>query len=79
VEEVWYFIAGRGELWRRNETGEEVVEVMPGVGVTIPVGTAFQFRALEETDLVFVITTMPPWPGPNEAEPVEGRWQPTIL
>ncbi|CAN5135649.1 hypothetical protein BH10PSE9_BH10PSE9_05300 [soil metagenome] len=75
VEEVWYFLGGRGEMWRRNESGEETVAVHPGVSIAIPVGTAFQFRALGDSALEAVAVTMPPWPGPDEAHAVEGKWE----
>ena len=78
VEEIWWFVAGRGEVWRRTEKREEVVAVGPGVCATIPLGTRFQFRASAETPLAFVAVTMPPWPGDGEAEIVEGRWRPTV-
>ena len=78
VEEIWYFVAGRGELWRRAGDQEDVVAVGPGVCATIPLGTRFQFRASPEAPLAFVAVTMPPWPGEGEAEAVEGRWRPTV-
>ena len=78
VEEIWWFVAGRGELWRRTGEREEVVAVGPGVCATIPLGTRFQFRASPEAPLAFVAVTMPPWPGEGEAEVVEGRWRPTV-
>ena len=28
--------------------------------------------------LELVITTMPPWPGPDEATPASGPWAPTV-
>src|SRR4051794_12174818 len=79
VEEVWYFLAGRGEMWRRTPEGEERVdEVGPGVSIDIPVGTAFQFRTLGDEPLSAHGTTMPPWPNDDtEAVPVEGPWPPT--
>lgn len=77
VEEVWYFVGGRGQVWRGDAGGQEVVDVRPGVAITIPSRVAFQFRAFDGADLEFVLTTMPPWPGPDEAEPVDGPWQPT--
>ena len=43
VEEIWYFLGGRGEMWRQLEGREEVVPVEQGVCVTLPVGTHFQF------------------------------------
>jgi mannose-6-phosphate isomerase-like protein (cupin superfamily) len=78
VEEIWWFVAGRGALWRRSGELEEVVAVGPGVCATIPLGTKFQFRASAEAPLAFVAVTMPPWPGDAEAEVVEGKWRPTV-
>jgi mannose-6-phosphate isomerase-like protein (cupin superfamily) len=77
VEELWYFVAGRGRMWRKDETGESVVEVYPGLSLDIPVGTAFQFRADGGEALEAVGVTMPPWPGPHEAIVVDGAWPPT--
>jgi mannose-6-phosphate isomerase-like protein (cupin superfamily) len=79
VEEVWYFLAGRGEMWRRTPHGDERVdEVGPGVSIDIPVGTAFQFRTLGDEPLSAVGTTMPPWPNDDaEAVRVDGPWPPT--
>lgn len=74
VEEVWFFLGGRGEVWRKNETGEEATEVEPGVSLAIPLGTHFQFRNTGEEPLTFVIVTMPPWPGDEEAVRVADHW-----
>ena len=77
VEELWFFLGGRGEMWRKQGECEEVVAVEAGVSVSIPVGTHFQFRALGEpgeAPLAAVAVTMPPWPGAEEAYAVEGRW-----
>ena len=78
VEEVWYFTGGSGEMWRRDGDSEEIVPVSSGVSLTIPVGTAFQFRAASDSLLEAVAVTMPPWPGPEEAEAVDGVWPPTV-
>ena len=79
VEEIWFFLAGRGQMWLASgEGGGEVVDVMPGDCLTIPVGTRFQFRAHGSAPLSAVGVTMPPWPGPDEALVVEGRWVPTV-
>ncbi len=78
VEEIWYILGGRGEMWRRQGDREEVVALEPGVCLTIPLGTAFQFRAAGEEPLSAVAITMPPWPGPDEAVPVEGPWAATV-
>jgi mannose-6-phosphate isomerase-like protein (cupin superfamily) len=78
IEEIWFFVGGRGEMWRAHDEREEVVEVEPGIALTIPVGTRFQFRALGSEPLAAIGVTMPPWPGPDEALTVDGRWPPTV-
>lgn len=77
VEEIWYFLSGVGEMWRRQETREEITPVGPGVCLTLPVGTAFQFRNLGDEPLIALGVTMPPWPGEGEAEFVLGPWEPS--
>lgn len=74
VEEIWYVVAGEGEVWRRLGDEESVTPVRPGVALTIPLGTHFQFRAGAE-GLAFVAVTLPPWPGPDEAFSVPGFWK----
>jgi mannose-6-phosphate isomerase-like protein (cupin superfamily) len=78
VEEIWLFLSGRGEMWRRQGEHEEVVPVEPGVCLTIPLGTHFQFRSLGHEPLGAVGVTMPPWPGEGEARIVAGPWPPTV-
>jgi len=78
VEEIWYFMQGRGEIWRKQGDREDIVEVGPSVCITIPTGTDFQFRCTGNEPLRFVIATMPPWPGEGEAVIVEGRWRANI-
>ena len=78
VEEVWYFVGGRGRMWRRLGDLEETVDVFPGVSISIPVGAHFQFRSDGNDALAMVGVTMPPWPGPDEAYEVEGPWPATV-
>jgi mannose-6-phosphate isomerase-like protein (cupin superfamily) len=78
VEELWYFLAGNGRMWRRLAESDEIVEVAPGVSLSIPLGTRFQLRNDGEAPLVAVAVTMPPWPGEDEAYFVEGRWPATV-
>jgi len=78
VEEIWLFLSGRGEMWRRQGEREEIVPVEPGVCLTVPLGTHFQFRSFGCEALGAVGVTMPPWPGEGEATVVQGKWQPTV-
>ena len=73
VEEIWYCVGGSGEMWRKSDKDQSVVELTVGTCVTIPVGTHFQFRS-GECGLSAVAITMPPWPGEDEAVFVEGVW-----
>jgi mannose-6-phosphate isomerase-like protein (cupin superfamily) len=78
VEEIWFFLSGRGQMWRRLNETSSIVEVSRGVSLTIPVGTHFQFRTFGEEPLAAIGVTMPPWPGEGEAIVVEGVWKPTV-
>jgi mannose-6-phosphate isomerase-like protein (cupin superfamily) len=74
VEEIWYVIGGRGEVWRWQGDVEAVTPVGPGTALTIPTGAHFQFRTTSDAPLQIVIATMPPWPGEEEAERVPDHW-----
>ena len=74
IEEVWYFLAGRGRIWRREGMEQEIVDVSEGVSISIPPGTHFQFRNDGQEALTAVGVSMPPWPGEGEAYIVEGVW-----
>jgi len=73
VEEIWYVVAGRGEMWRSQDGRVEVASLGPGTCLTIPLGTSFQFRSLGAEPLSVVAVTMPPWPGDDEAVLVQGN------
>jgi len=77
VYEIWYVVAGHGELWRSDpEDGESLVPLWPGVSADIPTGVAFQFRSTGIGPLQLVLLTMPRWPGPDEAVAAgPGHWQ----
>ena len=68
VEEIWYILSGRGEMWRSDGAREEVVALEPDLCLTIPVGTSFQFRATGEAPLSAFGVTMPPWPAESDDE-----------
>ena len=74
VEEIWYILSGRGEMWRRQGARSEVVDLLAGTCLTIPLGTSFQFRSHGPGPLVAIGVTMPPWPGEDEAYEVAGVW-----
>ncbi len=78
IEEVWYVLSGNGRMWRRLDGREEIVELDPGVSLTLPVGTGFQFRCDGAEPLAAIGVAMPPWPGEDEAYPVEGPWPATV-
>jgi mannose-6-phosphate isomerase-like protein (cupin superfamily) len=78
VEEIWFFLSGRGEMWRGQSGHETIVPVESGVCLTIPLGTHFQFRSLGAEPLAALGMTMPPWPGDGEAIVVEGKWEATV-
>ena len=77
VDEIWYFVAGRGQVWRKQNGHAAVVDVYPGVSLTIPLGTQFQFRSFGDKPLAAIAVTMPPWPGEGEGIIVKGEWEPS--
>lgn len=67
--------AEAGQADRLGRAGrEETVPLEPGVCLSIPVGTHFQFRSTGDGPLAAVAVTMPPWPGEGEAREVSGAW-----
>src|SRR5262245_14894046 len=78
VEEIWFVVGGRGEVWRKLGDREELLPVDPGICLTIPRGTHFQFRAFGPEPLAAIAITLPPWPGMDEAVEVAGKWPATV-
>jgi len=81
VEEIWYVLEGRGQVWRSAPGAPgDTIDVGPGDAIVIPTGWRFQFRAAGDDELRFLCYTSPPWPGPEEAEPVKsgGLGAPTV-
>ena len=82
VEEAWYVLEGHGQVWRQPPGAESgsVHSVGPGDTLAIPLGWSFQFAASDGRAMRFLCTTMPPWPGEDEAVPVEkgGLGTPTV-
>ena len=78
VEEIWFIVSGRGQMWRKQGDREETIALEAGICLTIPLGTHFQFRASSTEAMAAVGITMPPWPGMDEALPAQGPWTPTV-
>jgi mannose-6-phosphate isomerase-like protein (cupin superfamily) len=78
VEEIWYVLSGRGQMWQRGGDEETTLDLEPGDSLTIPVGTHFQFRSLGPGAFTAVGVTMPPWPGDHEAVRCQGPWIPSV-
>jgi len=79
VEEIWFVLDGFGQMWRKPSHGSpRVIDMRPGVSLTIPVGTVFQFRNTGRVPLGVIGVTMPPWPGSDEAVEADGAWAPTV-
>jgi mannose-6-phosphate isomerase-like protein (cupin superfamily) len=74
VDEIWFVLGGRAEIWRKQGDWEEVVLVDAGTSLTIPLGAAFQFRTVGAEPFTFIMCTIPPWPGEGEAVRVPNHW-----
>jgi mannose-6-phosphate isomerase-like protein (cupin superfamily) len=75
VDEIWHFVSGSGQLWRKRDGEKEIItDIESELSVTIPVGTHFQFKNIGDTDLVVLIVTSTIWPGEEEAESVPNYW-----
>jgi mannose-6-phosphate isomerase-like protein (cupin superfamily) len=82
VGEIWYFVQGLGQVWRKSAgevQKEETVDVSPGRCLTIEPGEHFQFRNTGAEPLTLIIATIPSWPGSDEAEEVEGCWRTGVV
>ena len=76
ISEIWYVLGGLGQMWRSQDGRAEVVDLVTGTVLTIPVGTSFQFRSTSDAPFTGIGVTMPPWPGADEAVIVDGPWEP---
>jgi mannose-6-phosphate isomerase-like protein (cupin superfamily) len=76
VEEVWFVVAGSGRIWRKPVDGDDREDLLqPGISITIPQLTAFQFRCDGPDTLQVLGVTSPPWGGEEDAELLDnGRW-----
>jgi len=74
IDEIWYVLSGRAEIWRKQGESEGIIDANSGTSLTIPVGTHFQFRTVGDEPFCFVMFTTPPWPGDQEVVQVNGCW-----
>ena len=74
VEEFWYVVSGSAEIWLNSGAQRELQDAGPGFSLHIPPGVPFQFRTTGNEPFIFLIATVPPWPGNEEATLVEGAW-----
>ena len=70
VRELWFVVSGSGAIWRE---GIGMTGLLPGTALAIERGVGFQFRAGDD-GLGIVGTTVPAWPGDDEAEQIERDW-----
>jgi mannose-6-phosphate isomerase-like protein (cupin superfamily) len=42
VGEFWFVLEGHGETWRDDGVTSGVTDLVPGIAIDIPVGTAFK-------------------------------------
>ena len=77
VDEIWYVLGGRGRIWRQFAGHAAETALRPGLSLTLPVGTRFQFRSDGPEALTVLAVTAPPWPGDGEAVPASGPWAPS--
>jgi mannose-6-phosphate isomerase-like protein (cupin superfamily) len=79
VEEIWYCLSGKSEMWMQAPDGSErTVSLTKGRCIAIPVATAFQLRNRRSHDATFFGVTVPAWPGDSEAEITKGKWLPRM-
>lgn len=74
VSEIWYVLQGLGRMWRQQDGHAREIDLRPGMALTIPVGTSFQFRNTGREPLAAIGVTMPPWSGEDEAVDADGPW-----
>ena len=80
VEEVWFVLSGHGQLWRRHALSDQGAfsDLVPSRSLVLTRGTTFQWRCDGVEPLRIVGTTSPAWQGPQDAQAVDGPWEPTV-
>jgi mannose-6-phosphate isomerase-like protein (cupin superfamily)/GNAT superfamily N-acetyltransferase len=74
VDELWFVVDGEAELWTHTPDGTEQMRALgTDDSLLLEAGTCFQVRA-GARGVSVLATTMPPWPGEDEALLVHGAW-----
>ena len=75
VSQIWYVLAGTGDLWLKSASGKETLHSLKsGIAMTVPLGYAFQFRNTGEQNLEIFIVNATKWSGAGELIPVKNHW-----
>ncbi len=78
IEETWHITGGSGQIWFSTEDLETIASLETGDSLIIPPATSFQLHNSNTAALDIIATTIPPWPGDDEAELVKGHWAATL-
>jgi mannose-6-phosphate isomerase-like protein (cupin superfamily) len=73
MSEFYFVLEGRGELWRRRDSFEETVDLVPGRCASIPSGVSFQYKTTAES-LTFIVASLPRWTRESWHEAPLARW-----
>ena len=72
VSEIWYVLSGRGEMWRGAARSSRSWPWSPACASRSRPAPGSSSATLGEVPVGAVAVTMPPWPGDEEAIPVDG-------
>jgi mannose-6-phosphate isomerase-like protein (cupin superfamily) len=76
LDEGYFVLSGRGEIWRATDEREAVTALRPGRWVAMPGGMRFQYRANAGSSLVFLVVVLPSWREELFHVVEGGRWKP---
>jgi mannose-6-phosphate isomerase-like protein (cupin superfamily) len=74
IEEIWCFIKGEGLFWIEIDNQSKILEIKPGLTVTLPKGAAFQCKNLGRGPIIAIASVFPAWPGSSAIHAIDGPW-----
>lgn len=74
VQEFWYIISGRGQMWQKKGNDEKIFDLVPGSSIIVYPRTHLQFKNDGNEKLTFILVCLPPWPGKDEFIKIKGYW-----